>query len=227
MIVSTMTPEEVYRELDRDRDNLSRWWLRKRQEIAKRALKCTKFPMTTWLEWISPRKNRYLVFNILLKRKFDKGNASGFIALQRTEYGTATYTSWVNWQYHTTRNVYLPHLYMRYSQRCNVMKTGTDLIKHFIERNVHGEVSYDKRFVGRSIRYKDKNFASVSTTEGVLLGENAPGNIFVGHTFITYDMATGLQRKEFEANKEKALCMESLINVLDQEYRNQPYKTNH
>ena len=130
MIVSTMTPEEVYRELDRDRDNLSRWWLRKRQEIAKRALKCTKFPMTTWLEWISPRKNRYLVFNILLKRKFDKGNASGFIALQRTEYGTATYTSWVNWQYHTTRNVYLPHLYMRYSQRCNVMKTGTDLIKH-------------------------------------------------------------------------------------------------
>ena len=84
----------------------------------------------------------------------------------------------------------------------------------------------DKRFAGRSIRYKDKNFTSVSTTEGVMLGENAPGNIFVGHTFITYDMATGLQRKEFEAKKEKALCIESLINVLDQDYRKQPNKTN-
>jgi hypothetical protein len=224
MIVSTMTPVEVYRELELDRDNLSRWWLRQRKVIAKRALKCTRFPMKTWIEWTSPRKNRYLVFNILLKRKYDKGNATGFIALQRTEFGTSTYTSWVNWQYHTTCNVALPHLYMRYSQRCNVMKTGTDLIKHFIERNFNGGVSYDKRFAGRSIRYKDKNFTSVSTTEGVMLGENAPGNIFVGHTFITYDMATGLQRKEFEAKKEKALCIESLINVLDQDYRKQPNK---
>jgi hypothetical protein len=46
--------------------------------------------------------------------------------------------------------------------------------------------------------------------DGVLLGEIA-NDIFVAHTFITYEMATGLQREEFEKNKGKILPLDDVI----------------
>ena len=219
MIVPAMTPEEVYRELERDRDNLSRWWLHRRKEIARRALKNTKFPMQTWLDYISPRKNRYLILSIVTKRQYDKGNASAFCAIQRTEYGMAVFASWLNWQRFMTQSAYLPHVFLRYSQRAKVMKTGIDLIKHFFEHNHTGEQSTDQRFVGRSVRYNGKNYISMSVAEGVLLGEKV-GSIFVAHTFITYDMATGKQREEFEKKKQKVQNTEELINTLNKAYKN-------
>ena len=218
MIVAAMTPEEVYRELERDRDNLSRWWLNKRKEIARRALKNTKFPMQTRLDWISPRKNRYLIESIVTKRHYDKGNASGFLAIQRTEFGNAYYTSWLNWQHFTTETVYLPHMLIRYSQRMGVNKTGIELINHFFERNHFGEQSYDSRFVGKSVRHNGQKYISVSVEEGVLLGE-LQGSIFIAHTFITYDMATGKQREEFEKKRTKVMSTGEVIDILNNEYR--------
>jgi hypothetical protein len=47
----------------------------------------------------------------------------------------------------------------------------------------------------------------------VLLGEEID-DIFVAHTFITYDMASGLQREEFERNKDKILNMEEMRQTI-------------
>ena len=61
MIVPSMTHEEVYAELDKDRDNLARWFSHQAEIYRRRALKTVKFPVTWWLDYTSPRKNRYLI----------------------------------------------------------------------------------------------------------------------------------------------------------------------
>ena len=53
-----MTHAEVYAELDKDRDNVARWFDHRQQELRRLALKTRKFPVTWWLVYTSPRKNR-------------------------------------------------------------------------------------------------------------------------------------------------------------------------
>jgi hypothetical protein len=118
-----------------------------------------------------------------------------------------------------SKTVYLPHVFLRYSQRVGVRKTGIDLIKHYFEHNHYGESSNDKRFVGKSVRYNDKDNIGVSVEEGVLFGEQKE-DTFVAKTFITYDMATGGQRLEFEDKKTQVLQPHEIIDTLKQQYQN-------
>jgi hypothetical protein len=50
----------------------------------------------------------------------------------------------------------------------------------------------------------------------VLLGE-ITNDIFVAHTFITYEMATGLQREEFEKNKGMILSNDEIMRRFKQQ----------
>lgn len=207
-----MTPEEVYREIDKDIAEVSDWWSRKRKTLFSIAKWTIKLPRTTWFEYESSRKNRYLVLSIILGRKYNDESMTGLIALQKMDKGFAVYVSKFPWQRNACPHVFLPHVFDRYHDpdRGNVKKTGIELIKHFMERNAYGEVSRGDKFSGRSVRYKGRDNIAKCVTDGVLLGE-ITNDIFVAHTFITYDMATGLQREEFEKNKGMILSNEEIM----------------
>ena len=108
----------------------------------------------------------------------------------------------------------MPHVFDRYAdpERGNVRKTGIELIKHFFEHNNYGEISRGDMFSGRSVRYKGRDNIAKCVTDGVLLGE-ITNNIFVAKTFITYEMATGLQRKEFEKNKGRIISLDDFVRM--------------
>ena len=207
-----MTPEEVYREIEKDIEEVSDWWSRKRKTLFSIAKWTVKLPRTTWYEYESSRKNRYLVLSIILGRKNNDESMTGLIALQKMDKGFAVYVSKFPWQRNACPHVFLPHVFDRYHDpdRGNVQKTGIELIKHFMERNSYGEISRGDKFSGRSVRYKGRDNLAKCVTDGVLLGEIV-GDIFVAHTFITYDMATGLQREEFEKNKGMILSNEEIM----------------
>lgn len=207
-----MNPEEVYREIDKDMAEVSDWWSRKRKTLFNIAKWTVKLPRTTWYEYESSRKNRYLVLSIIMGRKYNDESMTGLIALQKMDKGFAVYVSKFPWQRNACPHVFLPHVFDRYHDpdRGNVQKTGIELIKHFMERNAYGEVSRGDKFSGRSVRYKGRDNLAKCVTDGVLLGEIV-GDIFVAHTFITYDMATGLQREEFEKNKGMILSNEEIM----------------
>lgn len=212
MIVQSMNPEEVYREIDKDMAEVTDWWSRKRKTLFNIAKWTVKLPRTTWYEYESSRKNRYLVLSIIMGRKYNDESMTGLMALQKMEKGFAVYVSKFPWQRIAAPHVFLPHVFDRYHDpdRGNVQKTGIELIKHFMERNSYGEISRGDKFSGRSVRYKGRDNLAKSVTDGVLLGEIV-GDIFVAHTFITYDMATGLQREEFEKNKGMILSNEEIM----------------
>lgn len=203
MIVQSMTHAEVYRELEADMANVGMWWLTKRKTQMKIAKWTTKLPRTSWFEYTSARNNRYLVYNVILGHDYNNDSLTGVIALRKEAKGYTVYVSRLPWQTRTRPQVFLPHVFDQYAdpKRGNVNKTGIELIKHFMERNNHGEISHDDKFFGRSVRYKGRDNAAKSISDGVLLGEFVD-DIFVAHTFITYDMAAGLQREEFEGKRK-------------------------
>ena len=207
-----MNPEEVYREIDKDMAEVADWWGKKRETLFNIAKWTVKLPRTTWYEYESSRKNRYLVLSIILGRKYNDESMTGLIALQKMDKGFAVYVSKFPWQRIAAPHVFLPHVFDRYHDpdRGNVKKTGIELIKQFMERNAYGEVSRGDKFSGRSVRYKGRDNIAKCVTDGVLLGE-ITNDIFVVHTFITYEMATGLQREEFEKNKGMILSNEEIM----------------
>lgn len=213
-----MTPEEVYREIDKDMAEVSDWWSRKRKMLFGIAKWTVKLPRTTWYEYESSRKNRYMVLSIILGRKYNDESMTGLIALQKMDKGFAVYVSKFPWQRNACPHVFLPHVFDRYHDpdRGNVKKTGIELIKHFMERNAYGEVSRGDKFSGRSVRYKGRDNIAKCVTDGVLLGE-ITNDIYVAHTFITYEMATGLQREEFEKNKGMILSNDEIMRRFKQQ----------
>lgn len=210
-----MTPEEVYREIDRDMPEVSRWWMVQRESLKRIAKWTVRLPFTKWFDHESSRHNRYLVMSMILGRKYDDASLTSVVALQKMERGYAVFVTRWPWQRVANRIVLLPHVFDRYAdpKRGNVRKTGIELIKHLISRIGHGEHTMEDRFSGRSVRYKDRDNICLSVQDGVLLGEMQE-DIFVAHTFITYDMAGGLQKEEFEKNREKVLDNRQVLKKL-------------
>ena len=214
MIVTSMTPEEVYREINNDMVNLAEWWRRIRVSQERIAKWTIKLPRTTWFDFVSKRKNRYLVMSIIMGRKYNDESLTCVLALQKKERGFAVYTSRFPWQHIASPHAIMPHVFDRYAdpERGNVKKTGIELIKHFFEHNNYGEISRGDKFSGRSVRYKGRDNIAKCVAEGVLLGEIV-GDIFVAHTFITYDMATGIQREEFEKRKGNIVGLDEFLRM--------------
>ena len=212
MIVDSMTHSEVYKEIDKDMEELVMWWSGKRKMLKNIAKWTIKLPRTAWYEYTSTRKNRYLVMSIIMGRDYNNEGLTCLMALRKMDRGYAIYTSRFPWQRIANPHAILPHVFDQYHnpERGNVPKTGIELIKHFMEHNNHGQITTDDRFSGRSVRYKGRDNLCKCVTDGVLLGE-VVDNIFVVHTFITYEMASGLQREEFDSKKEKILSQEEFV----------------
>ena len=224
MIVPTMTHAEVYRELDKDMENVGRWWKQKRKVLINIAKWTTKLPRIAWYEYTSVRNNRYLIYNAIFGHDYNNDSLTGIIALRKESKGYSVYISRLPWHRRIGPQVLLPHVFDRYAdpERGNVRKKGIELIKHFMERNNHGELSQGDRFSGRSVRYGGRDNVAKSVNDGVLLGEFVD-DIFVAHTFITYEMATGFQRKEFESNRENIISNAEFVEMVkkenEEEYR--------
>ena len=202
MIVDSMTHEEVYKELERDRESMHRWFAHQLDANRRRILKSPKFPVVLWFDHTTPRKNRYLFYC----RIFDKHKSKIIVtnvALRSMPDGIAVYMTWPVKNDTIEPMVYLPHVFKQYAlpARCNVKKKGVELIKHFLVRNSRGIDSHNQQVVGKSVRHNGQDHLSCCTDEGILLG-HMEGNIYVANTFITYEMCGIAQKKEFEPKRD-------------------------
>lgn len=207
-----MTHTEVYAELDKDRDNVARWFDHQADKYRRLALKTQKFPVTWWLEYTSPRKNRYLISVTCTRRNYDRFHGLTILALKREERGYSVYLSYIGKHSLIRKTVFLQHVFDRYAdpERGNVQKTGIDLIKHFVDHQSSGQIIDNPKLAGRSVRYNGRDHRFVAVNDGVLLGDVENG-IFIARTFITYEMATGRQHEEFSYAKNKVNDLEDEI----------------
>lgn len=214
-----MTPTEAYEELERDRENLTRWWRYRNKELIRAALKCRRFPMLNWFEWTSPRKNRYIICSYVTHRKYFKGNGVAIMAMLDTNDGVYLYESWVNSMAGGSRAIVTPHVLKRYNERAHVNKTGIELIKHFILRTgCYGPTLRHKELFGRSVRYNGEAHFCLPCSDGVVLGQKEDG-VWIERTFITYDMATGRQREILEECRAEVPSLDDYTKGLLKEYQ--------
>ena len=208
MIVDSMTHEEVYQELEREREAVTTWWRHQLQDQRRRALKCTLFPMHIWREYTSTRKNRYVFFSRVFDKRM-KAILTGVAAIRQGGDGLTAYTTWLDDQQLISPMVLTPHFWKRYTERAHVEKHGMELVKHYFKSNPHGADSRNQKIVGRSVRWNGEDHLSCCVTDGVLLGQMY-GRLFVARTFITYDMCSGLQQQEFETKRKDILTDEEM-----------------
>ena len=203
MIVDSMTHEEVYLELEREREAVTTWWRHQLYDQRRRALKCTRFPMHIWKEYTSTRKNRYVFFSRVFDKRM-KTILTGVAVIRRTGEGITVYTTWLGDQRLIAPMVLTPHMWKRYADRTNTDKHGIELIKHYFLNNPYGKDSDNQKVVGRSVRWNGEDHLSCCVPEGVLLGQEF-GKYYLVRTFITYDMCSGLQQQEFETQRTKIM----------------------
>lgn len=212
MIVSTMTHEEVYRELAKEREAITTWWRHQLESERRRAIKCKKFPLEIFRDYTSTRKNRYMFYS----RVFDKRMRyilTGVCVVRLAPEGLTAYTTWLGDQRLIRPMVLTPHMLRRYAERAKVQKTGSELMKHYFIHNPHGEDSHNNRVVGRSVRWNGEDHQSCCVEEGILLGQ-VVGDIYIVRTFITYDMCTGQQKQEFDAKRKEILSGRDMYNKI-------------
>ena len=198
-----MTHEEVYEELTREREAVTTWWRHQLSDQRRRALKCARFPMHIWREYTSARKNRYIFFS----RVFDKHMKTiltGVGVIRHTSEGMTVYTTWLSDQQLISPMVLLPHMWRRYAERAKVDKHGIELVKHYFLNNPHGQDTDNQKVVGRSVRWNGEDHLSCCITDGVLLGQEFD-KYYLVRTFITYDMTTGMQQREFDTQRAKIM----------------------
>jgi hypothetical protein len=220
MIVDSMTHEEVYEELARDRETLTTWWRHKLNAQRRRVIKA-QLPLLMWFDYTSPRKVRYLIFTRIFNRKM-RSVLTGIAAIRHTSEGISVYTNWISEQRLIAPMVITPHAFKRYAERMGVLKTGTDLVRYYFEHNVHGMDSNNQKVVGRSVRWNGEEHMSYCIPDGVMLGQKQ-GNIFIARTFITYDMCTGLQQREFEDKRKDIPSDKELYLRAREYYKGQEY----
>ena len=198
-----MTHEEVYQELERERDAVTTWWRHQLDDQRRRALKCTRFPMHIWREYTSARKNRYVFFSRVFNKRM-KTILTGVAVIRHTSEGLTVYTTWLSGQRLISPMVLTPHMWKRYAERAKVGEHGIELIKHYFLNNPHGMDSDNQHVVGRSVRWNGEDHLSCCVPEGVLLGQEFD-KYYLVRTFITYDMTTGMQQAEFEDKRSQII----------------------
>lgn len=211
-----MTHEEVYEELARDREAVTTWWRHQLDDNRRRALKCARFPMNIWREYTSTRRNRYVFFSRIYDKRMRR-ILTGVAAIRHTNDGLTVYTTWLGDQKLISPMVLTPHMWKRYAERTNTDKHGIELIKHYFMHNPNGKDTDNQKIVGRSVRWNGEDHLSCCVTDGVLLGQEFD-KYYLVRTFITYDMTSGLQQREFEENRAKIMSDEDIYDRVKQFY---------
>lgn len=198
MIVDTMTHAEVFREIDKDSGNLIRWVKSHKNVMRRAVMKAHKLPTCFWWEYRSPRNIQYMIGVQAYSHKIYKKTLFAFIALHRGSDGMNAYIfNPPGWE-EASRNVITDHAIKRYIERMG-MPRDTSLkigLRNLIENNFEGVYVTNRKAMGRSVRYNGEEYLAACADSGVMLGKRENG-IIITKTFITYDMATGMQHEAF------------------------------
>lgn len=193
-----MTYEEIFDEVAKDFESVKTKFSYIKKGLARYARRQVKYPAVHFSEYISPRKNRWIIISIFYRRNIHNGGAGvAFACLQKSDKGGYMVHEVVVNKF---RKCYLatfhPHFFDRYREHMGVDKTGIDLIRHFFGHNHEGSTDFTSEYSGKQSRHK--NAYHVCLQEGIGLGEVLASSHALITTFITYDMAAGEQKEAFD-----------------------------
>lgn len=190
MLVETMNYEEVYREALVDSENMLKWVRWHVKDLRQKSLKARKFPFSLTVTHVTPRKNRWKVIFVVLRKI--RSNTDLFNVIYTSfhaQEGIVHVQMTPNRQRQMCVSVFPPHFFKRFAERMGIDMKGEELAERYFRYNDSGWI-IDKPDSEHEI--------CLCTSEGVCLGELLNDRMFLGRTFIRYDMSLGWQREVFE-----------------------------
>ena len=217
MILSTMTTDEMIRELMIDKDNCIRWLEHLRRRVVEIARRGSKFPRYLFYDYLSPMRNRWMVQFAIVSRHPYNGILFASCVVRHAEDG------WYMHQpvHNSTTCIQLmmtPHCIRRYAERTGREDVKMpELIKVWMMCNP--DIIGDKAegLSGRRSRGGEYEQRHYCINEGILMGEwieGKNGRTFMAKTFITYDMAKDRQVEVFGKSRDSLLGIENWRELL-------------
>lgn len=207
MITSTMTYEEIYREIKNDfRDVYEYFDKTLKPKVCKRACKSSKYPWRNVDGYIHPKsKNKYIYFSIVKKHSLWEHPEVTVFCDYEGEFGKEiiTVAIWKDrqtFQNAVVINVFQAHFFKRYYERFIKDESAEiDKIIIFLARNAYS-LPLSAEAVSANELLKDEpgyiNTAMLNL-DGLCLGKisNENRNIYIYKTFLPFDM---LNSKQYE-----------------------------
>ena len=217
MILSTMTTDEMLRELMIDKENCIRWLEHLRRRVVEIARRGSKFPRYLFYDYLSPRRNRWIVQFSIVSRHPYNGILFASCVVRHAEDG------WYMHQpvHNSTTCIQLmmtPHCIRRYAERTGREDVKMpELIKVWMMCNHDIIGDKDESLSGRRSRGGEYEQRHYCINEGSLMGEwieGKNGRTFMAKTFITYDMAKARQVEVFGKSRDSLLGIENWRELL-------------
>lgn len=203
MLTTTMTYDEMYREINRDFVNVQRWTVHQGKRIKRIAYNARKFPIVLTISHTSPLRNNWTLLMVIRKkiRRPDDFYNVLFTQLQ-TAGGNYYFLASPRTDGSIKMAIYLPHFMRRFSERMELDMSGQTLAERYFLFNDSGA------FVTKPDGEHER---CLCTNEGIGLGEDLNDRMFLAKTFIRYDMSMGWQRDAFERAHDRKTFAEGTI----------------
>lgn len=199
MLLPTMTHEEERSEILKDLPNVERWDQHRWKDYRRMSLKLKDFPKYVFTEYVSPRKNRWLV-STKFWGKDDFCSTFGVLQILNGLVLHQVFCS-LNEEKFSTVCTFLPHFFDRYSQYNKLDIKGVSLIKQVLKDDISFNLDRTQEISGRKELDKENNI-HCCMRQGVGLGYELGYRHYLIKTFLTYDMSRGRQKKIFEATRD-------------------------
>ncbi|MDR1980363.1 MAG: hypothetical protein LBQ39_01925 [Tannerellaceae bacterium] len=193
-----MTEQEIRNEVMTDSVNAVHYSDAKDRKFRRMVIKASRFPVYAHSEYMSPRKNRWLIF-FEARSKKETGDMTRItiVCLYNSPHGYyAVMVSFIDGRSHLI--IYAPHFFSRYAERCGIELSGIELIKRFFKHNSNYVYATKETVTGENAITRE---IYGSTEEGVAMGFISQESNIMFRTFITYDMTKGEQVSTFAENE--------------------------
>ena len=199
MLLPKMTHDEERQEILKDLPNVERWNQHRQNEYRRMSFKIKDFPKYVFTEYVSPRKNRWLVSTKFWK-KDDFCSTFGVLQILNGLVLHQVFCSFYEDKF-STIVTFIPHFFERYRQYNQLDIKGIPLIKQVLKDDISFNVDRTQEISGRKELDKDNN-VHCCMRQGIGLGYELGYRHYLIKTFVTYEMSRGRQKSIFEATRD-------------------------
>lgn len=218
MIVHTMTELQIRQELMKDIVEVNSLFIRKSKAYRRRVVKTTdrRLPLIVDHDWVSPRNNKWLLYQLSENRKQYGGKEKRkYACIAHDSKGRKSAYEFYIYSKSAWVIRFSAHFFDRYRERMRYSEKGDELIKRFFKQNRSYMIGSESLYLLENEEYE----AAVFCEDGVGLGR-LQGVMIAVATFIPKRYFSKGQKEVYKSFKDMSetswLSIRELLHKMEE-----------